>query len=347
MTSTRAKNQTRPPRRENSDHASPALTRSVGRRTGRARCPAPAALGVLVGALGILMGACTPRVAPRGPGPQPEKIAATAPETVAPAARAPLREVLVGEMCPHGADGRPAVKPLFVRGLTWSSAPEDAIVPVERRAARQFSVLAWDGRRAGLFSVAGAADVGDQQVAVGAYAGSSPCARPRDAGDAGDDPACVATQVHCGLAMAVLDRGGLDAQPFEEDPAPASFPVAGTCVAGDNLIVDIDGDGTEEAFPVAQFVNPVRGPAEEVVAVPRGNATCAPGFAVRHAVPPGDPRHWRGLDVLGVVDVDGDGRRELILAYHYAARRTWAVYSALSSSGRLDLVGEAEPWPIR
>lgn len=323
---------------------------------GRARCPARsihrfggpgAALVVALAGIGVLLGGCTPRVEPRGPGPRPEQAAATAPEVVAPAARPPLREVLVGEMCPHGADGRPAVKPLFVRGLIWSDAAEDAIVPVERRAARQFSVLAWDGRRTGLFSVAGAADAGDQQVAVGAYAGDSPCARPRDAGDAGDDPACVAAQVHCGLALAVLDRGGLNAQPFEEDPAPASFPAAGACVAEGNLIVDIDGDGAEEAFPVAQFVNPVRAPAEEVVAVPRGSATCTPAFATRHAVPPGDPRHWQGLDVLGVVDMDGDGRRELVLAYHYAARRTWAVYSAMSSAGRLDLVGEAEPWPIR
>jgi hypothetical protein len=48
--------------------------------------------------------------------------------------------------------------------------------------------------------------------------------------------------------------------------------------------------------------------------------------------------------LLGVVDVDGDGRFELVLVYHYEDRRTIAVYSAVSSPVRLELVGEAIPW---
>ena len=303
----------------------------------------------MLGVLGVLavLGACGPKVAPSGPGTRPAGSApapAPAPARVEPTATPPFREVLVGEMCPRSADGRPGVKPLFIRALGWSAAAEDMATAIERQSARQFSVLGWDGRRVGLFSVAGLGEVGEQEVAVGAYAGSSPCARPRENGDAGYHPDCVTALDHCGLALATLARGRLDEQPFEEDPDPLSLSPGGACVAGDKLLIDIDDDGSEEAFAVRDFVNQVWAPAEEVVAVPRSNETCAPTFAMRHAVPPGDPRHWRGLDVIGVVDLDGDGRRELILAYHYAARRTWAIYSATSNAGRLDLVGEAEPW---
>jgi hypothetical protein len=255
-----------------------------------------------------------------------------------------VRELLVGEMCPRSADGRPAVKPLFLRGVGWSDAADDVSTPIERRAAQQFSVLAWDGRRAGVFSAAGIADVGDETAAVGAYAGNSPCARPRDAGDAGYFPDCVTAQNHCGLAVALLERGGADAA---QEADPAALPTAGACVAKGMLLVDIDGDGSEEAFPVEEFVDAVREPAEEVLAVPRGSETCTPAFAIHHAVPPADPKHWRGLDVLGVLDLDGDGRRELVLVYQYATRRTWAIYSATATAGRLDLVGESEPWTTR
>jgi hypothetical protein len=96
---------------------------------------------------------------------------------------------------------------------------------------------------------------------------------------------------------------------------------------------------------VAQFLDPVREPADEVSSVARGSQACDPAFGVRHALPPGDPKHWGGLDVVGVVDLDDDGRFEVIAAYHYADRRTWAIYSALDTAARLDLVGEALPWP--
>lgn len=325
--------------------------RSLGRRRGQERCPlgSGVALAGLIPLVAVLA-ACGPRVQPAGPGPGPaggETKPAPAPARAQPAVRPPVREVLIGEMCPRSADGRPAVKPLFMRGVGWSDAAEDVSTPIERRAAQQFSVLAWDGRRAGVFSVAGIADVGEETAAVGAYAGNSPCARPRDAGDAGYHPDCVTAQNHCGLAVALLERGGADEQPFEEDADPLSLPAAGACVAKGMLLVDIDGDGSEEAFTAEEFVNPVRAPAEEVLAVPRGSETCAPTFAIHHAVPPSDPKHWRGLDVAGVLDLDGDGRRELILIYQYATRRTWAIYSATSTAGRLDLVGEAEPWTSR
>ena len=296
--------------------------------------------------------ACRPRVEPEGPGVRPAPAAAAPSEAAPRSVRPPVREMVVGELCPAGAAGRPGVMPLFVRGLSWSDATEDAAAAVARRMARQFSVLAWDGRRAGIFSVAGGADVGlDRQAAAGAYAGVSPCARPRESGaeEPALDAACVAAQAHCGLALAVLEpRSGAGALPFAEDPEPVTVAAGGACVADDKLIVDLDQDGEPEAFPVAQFVDPVRAPAGEVSAVPRGGSDCATSaFAIRHVVPPGNPKHWLGLDLLGVVDIDGDGRRELVVSYHYPARRTWAIYSPLATAGRLDLVGEAEPWPSR
>jgi hypothetical protein len=291
---------------------------------------------------------CRPRVDPLGPGANPASTAGRPAAAARKPVPPPVREMLVGEMCPEGASGRPGVMPLLVRQLTWSDAAMDAAVPVERRSARQFSVLGWDGRRVGLFSVAGLADVGlERAVAAGAYAGVSPCARQGGApGMEGADPACVAAQAHCGLAVAALDASA-GAGLFDEDPMPVSVSVSGACVADGKLLVDLDGDGEPEAFPVDQFVDPVRAPAEEVVAVPAAGARCTPSFAVRHVVPPGNPKHWLGLDLLGVVDIDGDGRSELVMVYHYPARRTWAIYSPMSTAGRLDLVGEAEPWPSR
>jgi len=288
---------------------------------------------------------CRPKAAPTGPGVKPDEQASMPTKSPPPATR-PLREVLLGEMCPSGAAGRPAVMPVFLRRLRWETGDDDVARPLARRSARQFMVYRWDGSRAGLFSVAGTADVGlEREVAIGAYAGDSPCATGVSEVKS-DDPMCVAAQGNCGVAVAILEpSGGLEARPFEEDPEPVSLPTGKACTADGKLIVDIDGDGAAEAFPVNAFLNPVRAPAEEVTAVPRGSATCKPRFANRNVIPPGDPRHWRGLDVLAVIDLDGDGRFELLTVYHYSDRRTWAVYSATATPARLDLEGESVPWP--
>lgn len=314
-------------------------------------------------ALVLAVGACGPRFSPAGPGDEPEETATAAVEAAknVRAIQAPLREMLIGEMCPAGAAGRPAVIPLFLRAVTWSSNGSEVSTPIESRRARQFSVMAWDGRRAGIFSVAGAADVGlERKAAVGAYAGESPCiyysksGKSKGTAKGKANQACVKSQKHCGLALAVLEPNSGGA-PFEEDPDPVTLEVAGACKAGDKLLVDIDADGVDEAYPIAAFLDPVRAPAEEVVAVPRGSEVCKkkPRFSARKLIPAAAPQrwqgqqlhHWRGLDLLGVVDIDGDNRREIVVAYHYSDRRTWAVYSALSTVGRLDLVGEAVPWP--
>jgi hypothetical protein len=252
-------------------------------------------------------------------------------------------------MCPKAAAGRPGVLPLFLRNVGWQSQAADVSAPLERRSARQFMVLGWDGRRVGVFSVAGAAEVDDGVAAIGAFAGTSPCEKKSVPGQGKELEAdCVTAQAHCGVAVAVLEpSGGFEARPAEEDPDPATVEPAGMCVANGLLLVDVDGDGTSEAFPAAGFLDESRGPADEVGAVAAGGASCAPRFAARAVVPPGDPRDWRGMDVVGVADFDGDGRREIVCVYQYAGRRTWALYSATDFPGRLDLVGEAVPWSVR
>ncbi len=303
------------------------------------RVPHPGlVLALLAGAVEML--GCGPKVTAVGPGVEPAKAETSRPPPAPPTP--PAQEVLVGEMCPAAAADRPAVVPLFARGISWSTAADEVAGPLERREARQFSVLDWEGARAGLFSVVGVSEVKGRKVAIGSYAGGSPCARGEDE----LDPNCVVAQNQCGLAFSLIEpSGGITARPFEEDPDPVQLSVAGGCVAGDRLLVDIDGDGRAEAYPVASFLDPVRAPAEEVGLVPHSGADCTPHFAVRHIVPPGDPKHWNGLDLLGVIDLDGDGRNELVLSYHYSDRRTWAIYTADSSVARLDLAGEAIPWP--
>ncbi len=300
---------------------------------------------VFIGALAIL--GCGPRAVPPQPGPGPTASKQSDKAAVQQKLPRPDREVLIGEMCPTAAAGRPAVIPMFARRVTWILENSELNRPLETRSARQFSVFAWNGGRAGLFSVAGAADIGlDRLVAVGSYAGASPCEKRDKNGATSKDAACVASQHHCGLAIAVLEQpSGFRARPFDEDPDPPQFRRAGACVSGDKLLVDLDGDGSVEAFPVRDLLDPVRAPAEEVFAVARGKASCTPTFSVRNAIPPANPLHWRGLDILGVADVDGDGRAELVLSYHYSDRRTWAVYSAPRTAARLELMGEAVPFP--
>jgi hypothetical protein len=57
-----------------------------------------------------------------------------------------------------------------------------------------------------------------------------------------------------------------------------------------------------------------------------------------------DPKVFRSLDLIGVVDLDDDGRREIVLQYRYGAVRTWAIYAARQGAGRLKLAIETVPW---
>lgn len=288
---------------------------------------------------------CGPRVRPDLPD---EDEPVVGPRKVGQTAAPPGRNVLIGEMCPEGAGGRPGVAPLLVRGVGWNDDPDDVTDQLER-AARSFAVLGLDGKRAGIFEVLGVADVDlPSDVAIGSYAGRSPCAPASTEGGAAADAACLKATGGCGLAVASIDRGNQG----EAGDVP-ELSVGGACLAGESLIVDIDGDGAAESFPIGQFIDSVRAPAVEVLAAPVVGVACDPAFALYGLVivpPPeddkaaDDPRYHVTIDILGVADLDGDGRHEVAVSFRYASGRTLALYSAIAQAGRLELVGEAIPW---
>lgn len=296
------------------------------------------ALGVS-GALG-----CRPTVRPDTPPGEPGPVARLdkpRPKAVA------GRQIVVGEMCPTAAGGRPAIVPLVMRAGTWTDAAAELSNTVERGSVPRFVVFGVDGKIAGVFETVGLADIGiQQQVASGTYVGGMPCTSDAGGGQRAEDPKCAPATGGCGLAVAELAR------PDDPPPIPA-FQTGGACVSGDALAVDIDGDGVPELFPLSGVLDGVRNPAAEWSANPIGGATCKPTFElynvsltpVTEPGKPADPKHTVGLDVLGVVDLDGDGRKELALALKFPTVRTIAVYTAPEAARRLELAGEGQSFP--
>lgn len=254
----------------------------------------------------------------------------------------PGQQILLGEMCLQAAAGRPAVDPLLIRGVQWGNDPAELSSAIERNSDAQFAVLGLDGSRAGIFVSLGLAEIpGLDGVAAGSYVGSSPCTRAVAGGDRAEDPACNIAMKGCGLAIADLGPGR---------SAP-ELGVGTACLRGDAVVVDIDGDGTKESFATKDLLDGARAPSGEWLAQPMGaDATgCTAAFAIYNSmltpasdgVGKPDPRFNVGLDLLGVVDLDGDGRVELVLALRYADARTVVVYSARTMANRLELIGEA------
>lgn len=217
--------------------------------------------------------------------------------------------------------GRPAVAVLAARRAAfWTADAAELAALVARGALQHFVALSAEGRRAGVFTVAGAAagDPSDRPVAAGAYAGATP-----------DGSACI--PVLAGISN------------FPEDE-PITVTTGGACVEGDRLLVDIDGDGAVEAFPIAAFTDELNAPSEEIVGAAGAPPGCSFHFAKAGLIPSADPKAWRGVDLVLVADLDADGRHELILRYRYDGKDTWAIYSAWRTATRLELAAEAEPW---
>lgn len=260
------------------------------------------------------------------------------------------RRLVVGEMCPQGAGGRPAIAPLVMRGVEWTDTPSEVVSAVERGSVPRFVVFGVDGKQAGLFDTLGIAEVGaGQNVATGTYVGASPCtygvAAKANGSTRGEDPACGAAAFGCGIAAGELVRP-------DDPPENVSFETGGACMSGNDLAVDIDGDGVIESFPIAGVLDSLRAPAEEwsasPTAMPTGATSCTPAFHVYDLKLAPEPRPGRppdkGLvtvDVLAVVDLDGDGRREIVLGMRFPTVRTIVVYSATSNAQRLEKAGEA------
>jgi len=287
--------------------------------------------------------ACGPTVKPAsvgdGPGPisQAQKQRRVDPTS---------RRVVVGEMCPQGAGGRPAVAPLLMRNVSWNDNASEVAAAVERGTVPRFFIYGVDGKVAGTFDTLGIAEVGiGQSVATGTYVGASPCTygvtpRPGEQPRA-EDPSCGPVTKGCGIAIG-------DITTAEETPSKASFTTGGACVSGSDLAVDIDGDGKIESFPIAAVLDGIRGPASEWSATPTATASCKPSFQVYNLkiAPPPRPNKKdqdKGtviVDVLAVIDLDGDGRKELVLAMRFPTTRSIVVYSASAQAQRLELAGE-------
>jgi hypothetical protein len=288
----------------------------------------------------IELTACGPRVQPDRPFPDEPVVHRE--RTPAPAR--PGRQVVVGELCPQGAAGRPAVAPLLIRTTQWFDATSEVTSAVERGATPRFVAFGVDGKVAGLFDTVGLADIAlGQSVASGTYVGGAPCSSDAGQGQRTGDAKCAAATGGCGLAVAEVTRP-------DDPPAAPAFQTAGACVSGDALGVDIDGDGKVEWFPLVQVLDGIRAPAQEWTALQGTRPACKPSFVLYDlklspAVEPGklpDPRATVTFDLLGVVDLDGDGRQELVIALHFPTVRTVVVYSGSESAQRLELAGEAQ-----
>jgi len=293
--------------------------------------------------------ACAPTVKPPSPPAEPGPVAKVEPPRPG---GGPARQVVIGEMCPQGAGGRPAVAPLVMRTLQWSDRADEVGAAVERGSVPRFVVLGTDGKLAGAFDTLGLVEVaGGPPVASGTYTGASPCtyevgAKPTTAGQTttrAEEPKCGPATGGCGLAVGDITRPG-------EPPDVPPFATGGACLMGDQLAVDIDGDGRIESFPLAGVLDGIRGPAQEWTASPTASATCKPQFQLYDLRLAAEPEPGKGIDqksivsmdVLGVLDLDGDGRKEIVLALRFPTVRSIVVYTASGSAERLELAGEAQ-----
>lgn len=254
------------------------------------------------------------------------------------------RQVVLGELCPKLADGRPGVAPLLMRTTQWSDSSEEVINTVERGSTPRFAAFGVDGKLAGVFDPVGVADIAPgQSIATGTYVGGASCSSDAGKGQRLDDPACLAATRGCGLTIAQIERPDVDL------PEVPTYPTGGVCIADDLLGVDVDGDGLAEWFPLVGVLDGTRGPAQEWDAGTVARPCDGTFVSFNHPIQPEteagkatDPKATVTLDVLGVLDIDGDGRKDLVLALRFPTVRTIVVYSAANSARRLELVGEAQ-----
>lgn len=231
-----------------------------------------------------------------GPGRRPQIL--EAPTVATPPPPPTGEDQIVGFMCPTAAAGRPALTALAVhRQGGWSDDPRD-LAAILARGTAPLLVFAFDGRRAGRFTMAGpAAEQPTRPRAIGGYAGALPCA------DEATTVECAAVTAGCGLAL-TDDLNGRH----------------GTgCIAAETLYVDLDGDGRSEAVRLADLA----ALPDEVIAF---GAPAPPTCTARFALAAG-----HDVDLLGALDLDGDGRLELVLAHRAAGGSRIAIYTATTA----------------
>src|SRR6266581_2139185 len=85
----------------------------------------------------VALAACGPRVQPDRP--FPEEVVEHRERAPAPARSG--RQVVVGELCPQAAAGRPAVAPLLMRTTQWIDTASEVTGAVERGVTPRFAAF--------------------------------------------------------------------------------------------------------------------------------------------------------------------------------------------------------------
>ncbi len=236
---------------------------------------------------------------------------------------------VVGEVCFDATQGEPYLVPYF------SSGP-DSWAAVGQASSRAFTVFALDGRRDGVFHLDDPVATDPPDKAHGRYDGwpaYGPCVIAKKELRRGQvttfsDASCRG----CGLGVAQTEGG--------DDNKDGVRDIAAACVEKRTLIVDIDGDGKNEAFPLDMLFDSGTA-AESLDGAAAGAFKCEMRFAVWQGTPSTTKVDETYVDILGVADFDGDGRREIVIAIRSPKGRTVATYRAASGAIRLDRVAAA------
>ncbi|KAB2911201.1 MAG: hypothetical protein F9K40_01215 [Kofleriaceae bacterium] len=271
--------------------------------------------------VGVSCGQRVERTVPVHAPPPPTHSVSVAPTRLKP----PVPHYLVGEVCSTAAQPTYRYFPLFARSNDgWTDDQSVARAPLTE-APQHFSVLGFDGERHGKMLTAVERTPTDPRGFAGDYRGVwsvGPCGFRRPDGVRGVTMGCV-NAGGCGIAAAVAARTGPPPEPPEIERS-----VKELCVANGALIGDLDGDGTDEAFPLNGFRE-----QEEIAGTPYEGAPCKGQFAWYRIQLGTDI-----LDVLGAVDLDQDGHLELLTALTTeAGSRSVALYTPASAPAlRLD-----------
>lgn len=248
---------------------------------------------------------------------------------------------VIGDLCLNRSLSRMNLFPRFrVSGDRWSAEAGVVRAPL-LAASHKFTALGLDGSTVAVFLTETDPSMGEMSGFVGEYRGSSGGCSAGDAEQKVGDWACIAAG-GCGLAVS---RVGEPVSPRWKMDISTAF----SCVENGVLVLDINGDGVDEAFDLAAFAEQSGLEAEsaETAAVVRGRlhgrSECEREF-IWYQLKRGPSR---AVDVLGVVDLNGDGRHELVIAVRGSGSRSIAVYQARDDGLRLDRVAVANSeWPF-